>query len=122
MGINGKEQALAPGDKRKRKQNMPVLITITALFAVQIYAPAFAGAWPRMSGSGHVAFKRGGAFGNAGISVPQQTGEASGGDLQSSENSQTQEVYGEYAISDHFLIAANIIQNTRRQYPSDNLS
>ena len=42
---------------------MTVLITIAALFAVQIYAPAFAGAWPRMSGSGHVAFKRGGASG-----------------------------------------------------------
>ena len=37
---------------------MTVLITIAALFAVQIYAPAFAGAWPRMSGGGHVAFKR----------------------------------------------------------------
>ena len=53
IGINGKEQALAPGDKRKRKQNMPLLITIAALFAVQIYAPAFAGAWPRASGSGY---------------------------------------------------------------------
>ena len=52
IGINGKEQALAPGDKRRRKQNMPLLITIAALFAVQIYAPAFAGAWPRASGSG----------------------------------------------------------------------
>ena len=84
---------------------MTVLITIAALFAVQIYTPAFAKAWPRMSGSGHVAFKLGGAFGNAGISVPQQAGEAEGGgELQSSENSQTQEVYGEYAISDHFLI------------------
>lgn len=71
--------ALASGEKRKRKQTMTVLITIAALFAVQIYAPAFAGAWPRMSGSGHVAFKRGGASGNARISVPQQTGEAEGG-------------------------------------------
>ena len=114
IGINGKEQALAPGDKRRRKQNMPLLITIAALFAVQIYAPAFAGAWPRTSGSGHVAFKRGGASGNAGISVPQQTGEAEGGgELQSSENSQTQEVYGEYAISDHFLIVGkHLVQNT----------
>ena len=43
IGINGKEQALAPGDKRRRKQNMPLLITIATLFAVQIYAPAFAG-------------------------------------------------------------------------------
>jgi len=52
IGINGKEQALAPGDKRRRKQNMALHITIAALFAVQIYAPAFAGAWPRASGSG----------------------------------------------------------------------
>ena len=107
--------ALVSGEKRKRKQTMTVLITITALFAVQIYTPAFAKAWPRMSGSGHVAFKLGGAFGNAGISVPQQTGEAEGGgELQSSENSQTQEVYGEYAISDHFLIVGkHLVQNTR---------
>jgi hypothetical protein len=68
--------ALVSGKKRKRKQTMTVLITIAALFAVQIYTPAFAKAWPRMSGSGHVAFKLGGAFGNAGISVPQQAGEA----------------------------------------------
>ena len=37
-----------------------------------------------------------------------------GGELQSSENSQTQEVYGEYAISDHFLIVGkHLVQNTR---------
>ena len=114
IGINGKEKAVAPDERRKRKQNMPVLITIAALFAVQIYAPAFAGAWPRASGSGYVALKRGGAAGNAGVYVPHQIGEPnSGGDLQSAENSQTLEAYGEYAISENILIVAkHLVQNT----------
>ena len=94
---------------------MTVLITIAALFAVQIYVPALAGAWPRMSGSGLVAFKRGGESGNAGISNSQQAGEAKGGsEIQSLENSQTQEVYGEYAISDHLLIVSkHLVLNGR---------
>ena len=84
--------ALATELKTKRKQNMPVLITIITLFAVQFYTPAFAGAWFRASGSGYVALKRGGVSGSALLPVPQQTGEAnSGGDLQSSTHTQTQE-------------------------------
>ena len=94
---------------------MIVLITIAALFAVQIFAPTVAEAWPRISGNGHIAFKRGSVSGNAGISIPQQTGETEGGgELQSSENSRIQKVYGEYAISDHFLIVGkHLVQNTR---------
>ena len=57
-----------------------------------------------MSGSSHVAVKRGGASGNAGISVAQQSSEAEGGGtLQSWENSQLHEVYGEYAITQNIL-------------------
>ena len=93
---------------------MPVLITIAALFAVQIYAPAFAGAWPRASDSGYVALKRGGGAGNAGVYVTHQAGEPnSGGDLQSAESSQTLEAYGEYAISQNILIITkHLFQNT----------
>lgn len=114
IGINEKEKAVPPGEKRKRKQIMPVLITIAALFAVQIYAPAFAGAWPRASDSGYVALKRGSGAGNAGAYVTHQAGEPnSGGDLQSAENSQTLEAYGEYAISQNILIIAkHHFQNT----------
>ena len=109
--------ALATELKTKRKQNMPVLITIITLFAVQFYTPAFAGAWSRASGSGYVALKRGGVSGSALLPVPQQIGEAnSGGDLQSSTHTQTQEAYGEYALSEHILFAGKyIIQNTRTQ-------
>ena len=65
-----------------------------------------------MSGSGHVAFKLGGAFGNAGpfLSKPVKLKAAAS---FKAENSQTQEVYGEYAISDHFLIVGTVVQNTR---------
>jgi hypothetical protein len=79
ISINEKEKAVPPGEKRKRKQIMPVLITIAALFAVQIYAPAFAGAWPHASDSGYVALKRGGGAGNAGVYLTHQAGEPNSG-------------------------------------------
>ena len=60
IGLNEKEKAAPPGEKRKRKQIMLVLITIAALFAVQIYAPVFAGAWLRTPDSNYVALKRDG--------------------------------------------------------------
>ena len=49
---------------------MPLLITIAALFAVQIYAPPFAGAWPRASVSDYVALKRGGGSGLLAFTLP----------------------------------------------------
>ena len=70
IGLNEKENAEPPGERRKRKQIMPVLITIAALFAVQIYAPAFAGAWPRASDSDIVALKRGGDSGLLAFTLP----------------------------------------------------
>ena len=70
IGLNKKEKADPPGEKRKRKQIMPVLITIAALFAVQIYAPAFAGAWPPASDSDCVALKRDGGSGMLAFTLP----------------------------------------------------
>ena len=70
-----------------------------------------------MSGSSHVAVKRGGASGNAGISVAQQSSEAEGGGtLQSWENSQLPEVYGEYAISQNILFFCTNSYTSRNSY------
>ena len=70
-----------------------------------------------MSGSSHVAVKRGDASGNAGISVAQQSSEAEGGGtLQSWENSQLPEVYGEYAISQNILFFCTNSYTSRNSY------
>ena len=106
--------ALASGEKRKRKQTMTVLITIAALFAVQIYTPAFArlGRACRavaMSRSNSAALSEMPEF-----PFPSKPVKLKAAATSKLGNSQTQEVYGEYAISDHFLIVGkHLVQNTR---------
>ena len=78
---------------------MPVFIIIAAVFAYQIYVPANAGAWSRPGDSGYIAIKRSHVSGAAAIAVPQQIGAtASGLETQTSANSQTREIFGEYKV------------------------
>lgn len=89
---------------------MTVFIIIAAVFAYQIYVPANAGAWSRPGDSGYIAIKRSHVSGAAAIAVPQQIGAtASGLETQTSANSQTREIYGEYSVSPHILIVAKAL-------------
>jgi hypothetical protein len=108
-------KAEAFGEKRKRNKIMLVLIIFAVVFAYQIYAPAFAGAWPRPPLSGYVALKRGHVSGSTIIAAPRQIGEpGSGIALQSAYNTQAQEIYGEYALSPHILfVGKRQIQRAR---------